>query len=364
MGAATAARKPQGGSAPQEPPAPQRTWLRNKHAVLREGTPETVTTLRAGFDAGARTPWTLPWDRSWRTWSAPVSARLLVAFLGWLVEGSLALRRRAGGRAALERVVNDNQRPRWVLGTRWDWVGLLGLASRRTVTRLVELCEELELVERERTRVQVAARRAMEDTPAYRPGPALLEWLQTGSPPWAKGKNVSPPESSPPQRGEELPSVLPSPEGGQIGTSPATTGGIATTPRLARVVGRIGGGCLAASAPQAAATVQSATGRGVSEASRGEASQEARRLHGATPPAVSASPATPPATPPPGGSGDDWRAAAAELAATGNPWAAMVVGAQLDLPGTTPPAVQLELAEVARRRAEFEAREGGKGGAS
>jgi hypothetical protein len=306
---------------PPPPPRVRRQWALRRHHRLIATKPERLSTLTAQFVAGTRMGWSLPWRVEWRSWEEPVGAKLLLAFCGALVEGCLSLRRQEGGLAALERALENADDQRWLMGTRWEWTACLGLRSRAQVSRLVDVAVRLELVEQQRTYRQVGKARGAESTPAYRCGRALLEWIRDGVPPWERSKrtrkNATPPESSD-TKCQELPEVLHSPEG--VKTSPTTSGAIAATPQLARVVGRIEPRCLAPSAPQAAATLQQAVGRGVHEASRAEAPQEAARLHRPASPGVSAGPATPPAPDPSGVSAGGTLATPDEVAQLALAW--------------------------------------------
>lgn len=288
------------------PSAPmRRAWstetYRRRPGIVREddGLEQLSVTGAGGLLEQARScrrrPWVLPAVDIGRRphargqgqrWPFRTSPHVVLAFLGWLVEGGLKPTKRGP--------LVTWARNRWIWGARVSWAQLLG-CSVRSITRMVAELAELGLVEQQRAVVQVSRRQCREVPAAYRPGPALLAWLQGEAPAFLSNRTRMPASGAPTPpsgvsgadvvdltRATDAASVAPENE-----LSPSDS-----TPTGARGELSDGGDVGEKRNRRAVGAVERA-----SAAAGDNAPPQGPRLVPAT---VSASPAAPPAGPPPG----------------------------------------------------------------
>jgi hypothetical protein len=232
-------------STPPTGPSAAHEYLRSRTSVTRayQGRLESVRQLAVASEGGRRAPWVLP--PMAKRWREPISARLMLLFLGWVLEGSVRPRRGKGGAAIL-----CDSEPRLLIGaieTRDQagelvagaWPRLL-VCSAKQARRCIHLAERLGLVEQLRNREPRLGAKC-EQAAAYLPTEKLLAWMHDRGPAEdlfelpPKEKKCLTPESSPesyvgevfavsalPEAGHRAPDELAASEAPSPEASPAT----------------------------------------------------------------------------------------------------------------------------------------------
>lgn len=200
-------------------------YQRTRQSVTRpfQGRLESVRQLAVASEGGRRAPWVLP--PMAKRWREPISARLMLLFLGWVLEGSVRPRRGKGGVAIL-----CDAEPRLLIGsieTRdhetgelspGAWARLL-VCSAKQARRCIHLAERLGLVEQLRNREPRLGAKC-EQAAAYLPTEKLLAWMHDRGPAEdlfelpPKEKKCLTPESSPESYVGEVFAVSALPEAG------------------------------------------------------------------------------------------------------------------------------------------------------
>jgi hypothetical protein len=167
------------------PPPVRPEYLRTRRAVTREAKGlESVQQLAIASEAGWRTPWVLP--PIGKRWREPISARLMLLFLGWLLEGSVRPSWAKGGLVVMDGATRtligsiedrDHLTGELVPG---DWARLLRCSAKQA-RRCIHLAQRLGLVEQIRNRAP-QLRAKCEQPAAYLPTVKLLEWLRDRKP--------------------------------------------------------------------------------------------------------------------------------------------------------------------------------------
>lgn len=206
-------------------------YLRRRYVVTRpyeardgrESRLESVRQLAVASEGGRRAPWILP--PMAKRWREPISARLMLLFLGWVLEGSVRPHRGKGGAAIL-----FDPEPRLLIGATETrdpetgqlvpgaWPRLL-VCSAKQARRCIHLAERLGLVEQIRNRLPQLGAKA-EQAAAYLPTEKLLAWMRDRGPAEdlfelpPKEKKCLTPESSPESYVGEVFAVSALPEAG------------------------------------------------------------------------------------------------------------------------------------------------------